>query len=37
MHQVILVNSYDAYHNVNGVYTFSGWDTKAGNITVTLK
>ena len=31
------VNSYDAYHNVNGVYTFSGWDTKAGNITSDLE
>ena len=30
------VNSYDAYNNVNGVYTFQGWDTADGTITSDL-
>ena len=31
------VNSYDQYHNVNGVYTFSGWDTQPGRIQKNLE
>ena len=31
------VNSYDRYHNVNGVYTFSGWDTQPGRIQKNLE
>ena len=31
------VNSYDKYHNVNGVYTFSGWDTQPGRIQKNLE
>lgn len=30
------VTAYDEYGNVNGVYTFSGWNTTDGNITANL-